>query len=101
MVLNSPATGMEPPEPVITSCLPHSAESPDSALRRNSPFAGTVMAGEPPWGMNSTEQSAGIIFSTWARKAARIFFGSMPETSRNEILADALAGITVLKPSPV
>ncbi|MNY61683.1 hypothetical protein D3C86_1983890 [compost metagenome] len=92
---------MEPPEPVMTACLPHSPDRPSSARRRCTPSDGTVMAGEPPWAWNFTEQSAGIMASTCLRKAARILSGCMPETRRKDILALALAGMTVLKPSPV
>ena len=44
----SPTTGMEPPAPVMTAGLSHSAVRPASAFDTKGPSAGTVMAGEPP-----------------------------------------------------
>ncbi len=65
-------------------------------------MVGTAMARLPPCSLKVTVQSSGDAGRvTCVRKAARILSGSMRETRRKLILALALAGITVLKPSPV
>ena len=61
---------------------------------------GSALAFEQPCEWNSTWQSGGMPARTWARKASCTRCGSWPETMRNDTLAEALPGSTVLKPSP-
>ena len=100
-VLKSPTMGIEPPAPMVTAFLPHSSASAVRALPKAGLSNATSNAGLQPKLPNSTEQSAGTRARTKSRKALRIFSGSWAPTRRNETLALALPGITVLAPSPV
>ena len=99
-VWKCPATGIEPPEPMKAASVSHSAESASRAASKEGREKSITVAPAPPWGCHSTVQSSGSCASTKARSEARIFSGSWRETSRQETLAKACAGITVLKPSP-
>ncbi len=91
---------MDPPEPMKTASLPHSAESASRVRPKAAASIGKVIARPEPCSMNRTLQSAGKRARTKARNASRMRCGSWSKTRRNETLAEALAGITVLNPSP-
>ncbi len=93
--------GIEPPMPIMATSVPHSVRSASCAVVSMAQSEGTRKAGPAPCSANDTEQSAGTRWRTKARNASRILAGSWSPTRRKEILADASAGITVLKPRPV
>ena len=99
--LKSCTTGIEPPMPTIAGVLPHSASSAAAPRCSIGQSSGTRKAGPMPWSWNSTSQSAGTRAFTNSLSAARCLAGSWSPTRRNDTLAEASEGITVLKPAPV
>ena len=99
--LNEPTIGIEPPLPTSAAGLPHSVSSARRASLNAWFLIGSEMAGLPAWPMNSAFTSGGRREVTKARKASAIRSGFCLPTSRKVILALALAGSTVLVPSPV
>ena len=96
--LNEPTIGIDPPLPTSAAGLPHSASSARRA-RRNAWFlVGSEMAGLPAWLMNSAFTSGGSRDVTKDRNDWATRSGFCLPTSRNEILALALAGNTVFVP---
>ena len=99
--LKSPTMGMDPPPPMMAAFVPHSSDRASAAFVSCGMSQSSCVAGPRPWAWNSARQSAGRPASTCLRNAAATLAGSCVPTRRKETLAEALAGMTVLKPSPV
>ena len=97
---SSAVTGIEPPPPMNTAGAAPSVVERIAGLaegrrldREADRRAGTML----------DELDLAVRRQAWrtkSRKEARIAWGSWSKTSRKEILAEAWAGITVLKPAP-
>ena len=99
--LKSPTMGIEPPSPIASAFLPHSAASAARVLASAGLSKGRSVAAALAKLLNSTLASAGKRARTKLWKAARISCGSCAPTSRNDTFAVAWAGMTVFAPSPV
>ena len=95
------AAGIEPPSPIASAFLPHSAASAPRVLASAGLSNGSSIPAAPAKLLNSTLASAGSRARTKARKASRIFCGSCAPTRRKDTLAVACPGMTVFAPSPV
>jgi len=98
--LNEPTIGIDPPLPTSAAGFPHSVSSARRARRKAWFLTGSEMAGLPAWLMNSALTSGGRRYVTNARKDWTTRSGLCLPTRRNDTLALALAGNTVLNPSP-
>src|SRR5215475_543940 len=101
MRLTSATIGIEAPDPMRAASRPHSSVSARRAAASGGMPQSSAIAGAPAWLMKSARQSAGSRARTKFRNASRMRSGSWSLTSRNDTLAELLAGITVFDPSPV
>src|SRR5579862_7208087 len=99
--LKTPTIGMEPPDPTSTGGLPHSFSRARRARRSASLLVDTTIAGLDAWPTYSALTSTGKRALTKLRKLWEILSGLWRPTRRNDTLALASAGNTVLDPAPV
>lgn len=99
--LSSPATGIDPPDLIMAGAMPQPCSIARRAARSGSESIAQVAGAPPPWSWSSQRHPAGVRAVSHAKNDSLIALESWSSTNRNDTLALALDGMTVLAPGPV